>query len=250
MNIVVCESKEAMGRRAAADGAELIRGAIAERGEANIVLATGVSQFEMLEALVQEDIAWPRIEAFHLDEYVGLSIEHPASFRRYLKERFADRVPVKEFHYIDAENDPVAECERLNGLIGGRTIDVAFIGIGENGHLAFNDPPADFETEEPYIVVELDEACRRQQVGEGWFETMDDVPREAISMSVPQIMKSRAIVCSVPEERKAEAMEGAVLGPVTPDLPASALQEHEAATLYLDTNSASRLPDTAADETP
>ncbi len=250
MKIVVCESKEAMGRRAAADGAELVRGAIAERGEANIVLATGVSQFEMLEALVQEDLAWPCIEAFHLDEYVGLSIEHPASFRRYLKERFADKVPVKEFHYIGAENDPGAECERLNGLISGRTIDVAFIGIGENGHLAFNDPPADFETEEPYIVVELDEACRRQQVGEGWFETMDDVPREAISMSVPQIMKARAIVCSVPEERKAQAVEGAVLGAVTPDLPASALQEHEAATLYLDINSASRLPETAADETP
>ncbi len=248
MKIVVCGSKEKMGRRAAGEGAELIRAALSERGEANIVLATGVSQFEMLEALVVEQVDWQQVEAFHLDEYVGLPMSHPASFRRYLKERFADRVPVREFHYIDGEADPRRECRRLNELISGRTVDVAFIGIGENGHLAFNDPPADFQTEQPYIVVELDEACRRQQVGEGWFESVQDVPKEAISMSIRQILKAGAIVCTVPEGRKARAVEGAVTGSVTPDLPASILQEHDATALYLDVDSAALLPESAIDE--
>jgi glucosamine-6-phosphate deaminase len=243
MKVDVSETKQEMGRRAAGEGAELIRAAVRARGRADIVVATGASQFEMLEALVQEDVDWSRVTAFHLDEYIGMSVEHPASFRRYLKERFVDRLPrpIGEFHYIDAEHDPEAECTRLNRLLGAATIDVAFAGIGENAHLAFNDPPADFETREPYLVVELDEACRRQQLGEGWFGSLAEVPERAVSMSIRQLMKARAVICTVPDARKAEAVEKAVTGPVTPQVPASILQEHPDCRLFLDTHSASRL---------
>jgi glucosamine-6-phosphate deaminase len=189
----------------------------------------------MLEALTAtRGIAWEKVTGFHLDEYLGLPMTHPASFRRYLKERLVDRLPLAAFHYISGDVDPVAECRRVGELIRRRPIDVAFIGIGENGHLAFNDPPADFETEEPYLVVELDDGCRRQQLGEGWFPALEAVPRRAISMSVRQILKSRSIVCTVPDRRKAEAVRGAVRGPVTPALPASILQTHPATTLFLD----------------
>ena len=197
----------------------------------------------MLEHLVQESLDWSRVEAFHLDEYVGLPMSHPASFRRYLKERFVDALhePLKGFHYINAERDPEATCEHLNALIADRQVDVAFIGIGENGHIAFNDPPADFETESPYIVVALDEACRRQQVGEGWFPDFASVPEKAVSMSPRQIMKASQIVCTVPDERKAEAVRRAVEGPVTPLVPASILQKHLDCLLVLDAASASEL---------
>lgn len=241
MRLVICQSKEELGRRAAADGAELIRQAVGRGGRANIILATGASQFEMLGELVAaEGIDWGRVTAFHLDEYIGMPDSHPASFRRYLKERFVDRLPQPPaaFHYIDGEADPESECRRVGEVIGEHPIDVAFIGIGENGHLAFNDPPADFRTERAYLVVELDEACRRQQFGEGWFRRLDDVPTRAISMSIRQIMRSAAIICSVPDRRKAEAVRGAVEGPVTPQLPASILQEHQQATIYLDRQSA------------
>jgi len=244
MDIVIMADKARMGKAAAAAGAVLIREAIAQRGTANIIVATGASQFEMFDELVQEPgIAWPNIIGFHLDEYVGLAMSHPASFRRYLWERFVSRLPLPlcAFHYLDAEGDPGAECHRVSEIIRQHPIDVAFVGIGENGHLAFNDPPADFDTDEPYIVVELDEACRRQQLGEGWFPTFDDVPRQAISMSVRQIMKSRAIVCTVPDERKAEAVRNAVEGQVSPDVPASILQRHEHVMLYLDEPAASLL---------
>jgi glucosamine-6-phosphate deaminase len=233
-----------MGSKAATAGAERIRRARAARGEAFIIVATGTSQFEMLGALVAEPgIAWSRVTAFHLDEYAGMSMDHPASFRRYLKERFVDRLPepIGRFHLIDAEGDAAAECRRLAGLLSTIDIDVAFVGIGENGHLAFNDPPADFETEEPYIVVELDEACRRQQLGEGWFHDLDAVPEQAISMSVRQIMKAATIICTVPDERKAGAVAGALDGPVTPHLPASILQRHPDCHVFLDIHSASRL---------
>ena len=242
--IVTCETKEELGRRAAADGAALMRRALADRGEANIVVATGASQFEMLAALVAEpDVDWSRVTVFHLDEYAGMPATHPASFRKFLKQRFADLLPVPlaKFHFINAEGDCEAECDRLAPLIAESPIDVAFIGIGENGHLAFNDPPADFETERPYLVVDLDEACRRQQAGEGWFPTLADVPTRAISMSIRQITKSAAIVCTVPDARKAEAVKNAVTGPVTPDVPASILQEHAEATLYLDKAAAALL---------
>jgi glucosamine-6-phosphate deaminase len=244
MRVDISRTKDELGRKAAAAGAEVIRRRLDERGEANVILATGASQFEMLAALVAAPgIDWSKVAFFHLDEYVNMPITHPASFRKYLKERFVDRLPAppRAFHYIDAEGDCRGECRRLNGLIGGERIDAAFIGIGENGHLAFNDPPADFTTEEPYIVVELDEACRKQQFGEGWFPALDDVPRQAISMSVRQIMKSQVIVCSVPDERKAKAVARAVEGPVTPEVPASILQEHPAATIYLDEPAASQL---------
>jgi glucosamine-6-phosphate deaminase len=178
-----------------------------------------------------------------LDEYAGLPLEHPASFRGYLKQRFVDALPkpLREFHYISGEDDLEKECKRLKALIAPVTIDVACIGIGENAHIAFNDPPADFETEDPYIVVDLDEACRRQQLGEGWFPTLEDVPKRAISMSVRQILMSTTIVCSVPDTRKAEAVKKAVEGPVTPDVPASALQRHADCQLFLDKAAAALL---------
>lgn len=227
-----------MGEKAALQGAALIQKAISEKGSATIIVATGASQFEMLSDLVQQDIEWNKVTAFHLDEYIGISISHPASFRNYLKQRFVDKVPLKEFNYINGEIDPEDECLRLGKIISDHAIDVAFIGIGENGHLAFNDPPADFETEEPYIVVSLDEKCRQQQLGEGWFRKFDEVPLRAISMSVKQIMKSKSIICTVPDTRKAEAVKAAIKGSVSPDLPASILQKHEAVWMYLDIHSA------------
>jgi glucosamine-6-phosphate deaminase len=244
MRLVICDSKEELGRRAAADGAERIREAIRQRGGANLILATGASQFEMLGELVAaEGVDWGRVTAFHLDEYIGVPLSHAASFRKYLKERFVERLPrpPAAFHYIGGESDPEAECRRVGEIIAAHPIDVAFIGIGENGHLAFNDPPADFQTERPYLLVQLDEACRRQQLGEGWFPALGDVPTRAISMSIRQIMKSAAIICSVPDRRKAEAVGGAVEGPVTPQVPASILQQHQQATIYLDRESASLL---------
>jgi len=243
MNIQVESDKVAMGRAASAMAADGLKRALAERGEANLILATGASQFEMLDQLVQHDVDWQKVTCFHLDEYVGLPETHPASFRGYLKKRFAERVNgPKEFHWINADGaDPDEECRRLDRMIQQHPIDVACVGIGENGHLAFNDPPADFDTEKPYLVVELDEACRRQQLGEGWFPTFDDVPKKAISMSVGQIMKSKCIVCTVPDERKAEAVKNSVEGPVTPNVPASILQRHENTTLFCDTAAASRI---------
>lgn len=244
MKIVICETKQELGRLAAVTGAEAIRQALEEKDEATIIVATGMSQFEMLAELVAaRDIAWEKVTVFHLDEYVGLSESHPASFRRYLEERFVNQLPTppRAFHAINGEGDVAAECRRLNGLIAGCEIAVAFIGIGENGHLAFNDPPADFETEEPYIVVNLDEACRRQQLGEGWFPTLEDVPQQAISMSIQQILKAKTIVCSAPDARKAKAIQAAVEGPLTPQVPASILREHPRTFLYLDKASAALL---------
>jgi glucosamine-6-phosphate deaminase len=244
MKIEIAPDKADLGARAAGEGAAAIRAAIARRGACTIILATGASQFEMLDALVAEaGIDWSKVVAFHLDEYVGLPATHPASFRRYLAERFVARVPsLGEFVPIDADADDVeAELSRLNRLIRGRTIDLCFAGIGENCHLAFNDPPADFEVEAPYILVDLDEACRRQQLGEGWFPSLDAVPRRAISMSVRQMLKSERMILCVPDARKARAVRSAVEGPITPDHPASALQRHENCVLYLDPLAASLL---------
>ena len=244
MQIIISDSKVELGRRAAEQGANALRQALAARGEVNLIVATGASQFEMLAELVQaSDVDWSHVTVFHLDEYAGMSISHPASFRKYLKERFVERLPqpVRAFHYIEAETDCAAECRRLGALIQKHPIDVAMVGIGENGHLAFNDPPADFETEEPYLVVQLDEACRRQQLGEGWFPTLADVPTQAISMSIRQIMQSRELVLTVPDARKAEAVKNTVSGPVTPLVPASILQQHSSCTLFLDRDSAGLL---------
>ncbi|MCC7147243.1 MAG: glucosamine-6-phosphate deaminase [Phycisphaeraceae bacterium] len=241
MKIEIRKDKKTLGEVAASDGAKLIRNAILERGRARVILATGASQFEMLAALLKQDVDWKKVTGFHLDEYVGLAMTHPASFRKYLKERFVDQASPAAFHYLNAERDPKAECRRVGALLAAELIDVAFVGIGENGHLAFNDPPADFVTTEPYLVVELDERCQQQQVGEGWFATLADVPKQAISMSCRQILKARAIVCTVPDRRKAEAVKNTVEGPVSPRVPASILQEHGQTTLYLDEAAASLL---------
>jgi len=215
----------------------------AAKGSANIILATGTSQFETLNQLIAEQgIDWSKVVMFHLDEYIGLPITAPASFRKYLTERFLSKVPaLKAAHLINGETDAQAECDRLSGLITRHPIDVALVGIGENGHLAFNDPPADFETEVPYIIVELDEACRRQQLGEGWFKSFEEVPRRAISMSVKQILKSKQIICSVPDKRKAKAVKDCVDRPVSNLFPASILQSHSGCTLFLDAASSSML---------
>jgi glucosamine-6-phosphate deaminase len=245
MKIHIHETKEESGAAAAAEGARQIREALAEKGSANIIVATGASQFEMLKVLIHEkDIAWNRVTAFHLDEYVGMPLTHPASFRKYLWERFVSQLPLPlaAFHYIDGEGDPAKECDRVGELISRHPIDVCFAGIGENGHLAFNDPPADFDTEAPYLVVNLDEDCRKQQMGEGWFATIDDVPARAISMSIRQIMKSRSVICTVPDSRKARAVRACLTGEVSNLHPSSILQEHPCASCYLDKGSSALLP--------
>lgn len=235
MKIDIFENSEAMGIAAGKAAADLLRTAISTTGTANIILATGTSQFEVLNQLLTEtDIDWNKVTMFHLDEYIGLPDVHPASFRKYLKERFIEKVIFKAYHLINAEIDPEAECERLGKLISKHPIDVALVGIGENGHLAFNDPPADFDNEEPYIIVNLDEPCRRQQLGEGWFPSLEAVPTQAISMSIRQIMKSANIICSVPDERKAEAVKNCLEQEVSNRFPASILQQHPHCSVFLD----------------
>lgn len=234
--------KNQLGAAAARQAAAAITEAIRLRGQARIIAATGASQFEFLQALTgHAEIDWSKVEMFHLDEYIGLPVTHPASFRKYLLERFIGPAGLTNYHLIDGQEDPAAVCQRLGGEIAAAPIDVAFVGIGENGHLAFNDPPADFETEEPYIVVNLDEACRRQQLGEGWFPTFDDVPKQAISMSVRQIMKAKEIVCVVPDARKAQAVKDCLEGEIAPVNPASILRQHDHAVIYLDSASAGLL---------
>lgn len=242
MHISVSNDTKALGRVAGKKAAALIRLTINKNDSAAIILATGTSQFETLVQLIDEpDIDWQKVTMFHLDEYLGLPVTHPASFRKYLKERFISKVAIRNYHLIDGETDGQRECRRLSEIIQKNPIDVALVGIGENGHLAFNDPPADFETDEPYIIVELDEMCRGQQMGEGWFKSLDEVPREAISMSVKQIMKSKHIICSVPDERKAMAVKNSVEKKVSNLFPASILQEHANCFLFLDKASASNL---------
>jgi len=244
LKVHISNNVKELGNLAGLRAAELIKETISQKGFANIILATGTSQFETIQQLISDpEIQWDRVQMFHLDEYIGLSITHKASFRHYLNERFIYLVPtLKMGHLINGEIDPDEECKRLGEIILQNPIDVALVGIGENGHLAFNDPPADFDTEKPYMVVDLDEACRAQQMGEGWFETMNDVPKQAISMSIKQIMKSVHIVCSVPDERKAKAVTDCLTNPVSNLYPASILQNHAHCDLYLDTSSASLLP--------
>jgi glucosamine-6-phosphate deaminase len=243
MEIRVFESAEALGEAAAAQAAAVVGAAIAARGGARVIAATGASQFAFLAALARRrDVDWSRVTFFHLDEYVGFEDSHPASFRRYLRERVQGPLSPGAFEFVNGSApDPAAECLRLERVIRQAPIDLACVGIGENGHLAFNDPPADFETSRAYLVVSLDEACRRQQVGEGWFASLDEVPRRAISMSVPQILEAGEIICVVPDERKARAVQAAVEGPVTPLVPASAMQRHAKTTLFLDRASSALL---------
>lgn len=243
MTIDISQNPAELGQKSGKSGAELIRRAIETQGFANIILATGTSQFETLgQLLAEKDVEWSKVTVFHLDEYIGLPITHPASFRKYLLERFFNLVTdLKAYYLIDGENDPEAECARLSELISQHPIDVAFVGIGENGHLAFNDPPADFETEKPYLVVNLDLACRLQQLGEGWFPDLESVPSQAISMSIRQILKSKSIICSVPDLRKAQAVKDCIEGRVSNLQPASILQTHPGCEMYLDAASSSLL---------
>lgn len=244
MRIEVHETSQELAEAAAQQAAAILKTALANKAEANAIVATGMSQAAFLDRLAQvPGIEWNRVVFFHLDEYVGLPESHPASFRKYLRERVDERVHPKTFHYINGENpDPRQECRRVGAEISRREIDVAFVGIGENGHLAFNDPPADFETTEPYLVVNLDEPCRKQQVGEGWFRSVDEVPKQAISMSVRQILKSHHILCVVPDERKAQAVRDCFSNEVTNRHPGSILQTHPACAVFLDKDSASLLP--------
>lgn len=243
MNILRYKNPHELGTAAGKAAAAIIRDAIAEKGSAAVILATGASQFETLHQLTTEpDIPWNRVTMFHLDEYIGLPATHPASFRKYLQDRFLAKVPaLQAVHLINGETDPAAECARLNEVIGRHNIDLALAGIGENGHLAFNDPPADFDTTEPYIIVTLDEACRRQQMNEGWFSSLEAVPEQAISMSVRQILRSGQIICSIPDQRKADAVKNCLELPVSNQYPASILQTHANCTFYLDEASASAL---------
>lgn len=243
MNVEIFPDRESLGAHAGAKGAELIKEVIHAKGEANIILATGQSQFETLETLIKDkEIDWSKVRMFHLDEYIGMPITHKASFRKYLNERFVDQVgALKEVVLINGEGDAQEECKRLGDIIRNYPIDVAFVGIGENGHLAFNDPPADFDVEDPYLVVDLDALCRQQQMGEGWFNSIDEVPLQAISMSIKQIMKSKKIICAVPDERKALAVKNCLTNEVSNLYPASILQNHPACYCYLDEGSASLL---------
>ncbi|MBZ5858262.1 glucosamine-6-phosphate deaminase [Flavihumibacter profundi] len=243
MDVYVLQNPKELGKAAGAAAAQLIRDAIRRNGTANIILATGASQFETLNQLISEkDIEWNKVTMFHLDEYIGLPESHPASFRKYLKERFLAKVPpLKAAYLVNGEADPAGECARLHHILSTHKIDVALVGIGENGHLAFNDPPADFDTEAAYIIVNLDEPCRKQQLGEGWFGSLEEVPLKAISMSVKQILKAEAIICSVPDSRKAIAVKNSVEREVSNLYPASILQTHANCRFYLDHNSAALL---------
>jgi glucosamine-6-phosphate deaminase len=235
MVIKIYGDKTSLGRAAAEQAAVSLRQAIRESGRARIIAATGASQFEFLDALTaMPAIEWPRVEMFHLDEYVGLPASHPASFRKYLLERLINKTGITKYHFLDGEGDVPAVVRRVSAELTAAPIDIAFVGIGENGHLAFNDPPADFQTEEPYIIVDLDEPCRRQQVGEGWFVDLSEVPKRAMSMSVRQILKAREILCVVPDARKAQAVKSCLEGQISPLAPASILRTHPNTTVFLD----------------
>jgi glucosamine-6-phosphate deaminase len=242
MRIAVFPDKNSLAKAAADDAARAIRDALKAQDTARIIAATGASQFQFLDRLTQaQGIDWRRVEMFHLDEYLGIAEDHPASFRRYLRERLINKTGIARYHLLDGNRDPKEVIATVTEEIRKAPIDVAFVGVGENGHLAFNDPPADFETEEAYIVVELDEACRRQQLGEGWFKSLDEVPRRAISMTVRQILKVKQILCIVPDARKAQAVANCFAGEVTRLAPASILQRHRNTLVYLDQDSAALL---------
>ena len=242
MIIKVFDNKISLGQAAANQAADALRGAIQKKDRARIIAATGAAQFEFLDALTSlPGIDWERVEMFHLDEYIGLAIDHPASFRNFLLTRLINKVGIKHHHLLDGEQDPAAVIRDVGNALQQAPIDVAFVGIGENGHLAFNDPPADFETEEPYLVVTLDEACRRQQLGEGWFKNLSEVPRQAISMSIRQTLKAQEIIAIVPDARKAKAVAACCEGEISPLAPASILRTHSNTTVYLDKNSAALL---------
>ncbi|HKQ89017.1 MAG TPA: glucosamine-6-phosphate deaminase [Candidatus Acidoferrales bacterium] len=242
MKLEIFEDKRAISNAAAAHASRALRNSIAERGRARIIAATGASQLDFLDALTKsQGIDWQLVEMFHLDEYIGLPATHHASFRKYLLDNFVTKAGITRHHFLDGDKNPAEVTERVGKELASAPIDVAFVGIGENGHLAFNDPPADFKTQQPYLIVNLDEACRRQQVGEGWFADISEVPQQAISMSVQQILKAKEIIAVVPDARKAEAVKQCLEGEIKPTAPASILRNHAATTLYLDKASAALL---------
>jgi len=242
MILKVFEDKASLARAAADQAATAVTGAIRDRGKARVIAASAASQFEFLEALTATPgIDWKRVELFHLDEYIGLPMSHPASFCKFLQERLIGKAGITSYHLLNGEENPVKVIHETSKFLSAAPIDVAFVGIGENGHLAFNDPPADFETEEPFIVVNLDEACRLQQVGEGWFKDLSTVPTQAISMSVRQVMKSKEILAVVPDARKAHAIKACFDGEINRMAPSSILRTHPSATVYLDRHSAALL---------
>ena len=242
MQMKIYENRQQLAEAAAQEGANALREAIATNGTARLIAATGSAQFEFLDALLAlPDIDWAKVELFHLDEYLGIDDRHPASFRRFLRERLIEKAGIKLMHLLDGTANPQETIRLVTRELRRSPVDVAFIGIGENGHLAFNDPPADFETEEAFIVVELDEACRRQQFGEGWFSSLDAVPTTAISMTVKQMLAARRLVAIVPDLRKAQAVADCFNGDISPRHPASILRTHGSASLYLDSASASML---------
>jgi glucosamine-6-phosphate deaminase len=240
MLLKVFNDRVTMGQAAAEQAAVAIRRAIAAQGNARIIAATAASQLEFLDALTKSPgIDWSRVEVFHLDEYIGLPATHPGSFRRMLLEQLLQKTGISHYHLLDGDAaDPSEVVSRVGTQLASRPVDIAFLGVGENGHIAFNDPPADFETEQPYIIVKLDEACRQQQVGEAWFAEISQVPKHAISMSARQILKAREILAVVPGPRKAQAVKACFEGPISPMAPASILRTHPDVTIYLDKDSA------------
>ena len=242
MQIRIFPDKRSLGHAAAEQAAATLRATLSHAGSVRLVAATGASQFEFLDALTSMNgIGWSRVELFHLDEYVGLPVTHPASFRKYLFERLINKTGITRHHLLDGEGDPRATIKKAGEKLRATPVHLAFAGIGENGHLAFNDPPADFKSEEPYLLVDLDKACRQQQVNEGWFAGLSDVPTKAISMSIRQILRAREIIAVVPDARKAKAVQVCFEGKISPLAPASILREHPNATIYLDSESASLL---------
>lgn len=241
MIVKIQRNPQELGRAAAAQGARAIRRCIEQRGKARLVFSTGASQFELYKALAQQSIDWAKVEAFHLDEYIGLPLSHKASFRKYLQERFVDVMHPGVMHFVSTEGNIGDEILRIGAQIMKEPIDLGFIGIGENGHLAFNDPPADFQTEQPYIIVNLNEACKAQQVGEGWFAAIGDVPSQAVSMSISGILRCRQIISCVPGAVKAQAVYNTLVSGISPLTPSTKLREHGDVTLYLDEESAGLL---------
>ena len=240
--IKVLVDKYSLGQAAADHAALSLRRTIGDRGSARIVAATGASQFEFLDALTSAPgIDWSRVEVFHLDEYVGLPLTHPASFRKYLSERLIKKVGITRYHFLNGDGDTQAAIAKIGSEIQSKPVDILFAGIGENGHLAFNDPPADFQVDDPYLIVTLDDVCRQQQVKEGWFPKLTDVPKKAISMSVRQILRAQEIIVVVPDARKAPAVKACLEGEISPMTPASILRNHPNVTIYLDTDSAALL---------
>jgi len=240
MRVIVSETPEELGQKVAEHVARLLNEAIEKNGEARWLMSTGASQFTSLEALLKMNVDWTKVEAFHLDEYIGITSDHPASFVKYLKERVASKVQLKAFHFVDVSIGIDQIIKKLTEEVSEKQVDVGLIGIGENAHIAFNDPPADFTDTSSFKVVQLDEACRKQQLGEGWFPSLDDVPHTAITMTVSQIMKCRSIVSAVPYAVKAKAIQE-TLAAEKPDpmVPASILKTHPDIVLYIDKGSAS-----------